>query len=74
MELGRFRLTRPTLGVSLHGQEKTCVLVPANEIIEVELADTSAPTHTTTVKWGSVVLSMFTDDVLTRVVALTDPT
>ena len=73
MELGRFRLNRPTLGVSVDGPKKTCVLVPANEIIEVELPDTSAPRPTTKIKWGNLVLNMFTEDVLKRVVAFTDP-
>jgi hypothetical protein len=47
------------------------VVVPANEIIEVELTDSLASQQTTPVTWGNVVLSMFTDDLLARVVAVT---
>ena len=62
MDSGRFRLTRPTLGVSVHGPRMKCMLVPANEIIDVELPDSLKPKHTTNVRWGNLVLSMFTQD------------
>jgi len=74
MKSRRFRLNRPTLGVSLNGPKRTCIIVPANEIIEVDFPDSMAPKHTANIKWGNVVLSMFTEDVLTRGVAFTDPT
>ena len=74
MESVLFRLKRPTLGVSVDGPKRKCVIVPANEIIEVELPDRLAPKNTTNVRWGNLVLSMFTRDVLTRVAAFTDPT
>jgi hypothetical protein len=48
-----FALNRPTLGVSVHGPKRRCVIVPANGIIEVELPDSSEPNQTTDVKWGN---------------------
>ena len=73
MKPGRFRLSRPTIGVSVDGPRTKCMVVPANEIIEVILPDSLSPRRTTTVKWRDLVLSMFTEDVSTRVVALADP-
>jgi hypothetical protein len=72
MKPGRFRLTRPTIGVSVDGPRTKCMVVPANEIIEVTLVDSLSPRRITTVKWRDTVLSMFTEDVSARVVALSN--
>ena len=70
MEPRRLRLNRPTLGVCSDGPRKACVMVPANEIIEVELPDILECGHTIEVKWASRVLTMFTEDILKRGVAI----
>jgi hypothetical protein len=70
MEPGCFRLTMPTIGVSVDGPQTKCVVVPANEIIEVTLPDSLSPRRITTVRWRDTVLSMFTEDVSARVVPL----
>jgi hypothetical protein len=60
--------------VSVDGPKRKCIIVPADQIIDVELSDSLAPKNTTNVRWGNLVLSMFTEDVLKRMVAFTDPT
>jgi hypothetical protein len=72
MKPGRFRLTRPTIGVSVDGPRTKCMVVPANEVIEVTMPNSLSPRRTTTVKWRDIVLRMFTEDVVTRVVAFTE--
>ena len=73
MEPRRYRLNRSTLGVSSDGEKKTCLTVPGNEIIQVELSDVLERGHTIEVKWGNHMLTMFTEDILDRGILVNSP-
>ena len=66
MESRRYRLNRATLGVCSDGGKRTCVTVPRNEIIEVQLASISEDKRTLEIKWGNRVLTIFREDLLER--------
>ena len=66
MEPRRYRLNRPTLGVCSDGGKRSCVTVPRDEIIEVQLANLSEDKPTLEIKWGDRVLTIFREDLLER--------
>lgn len=66
----RYRLAKPTLGVHSANGEPCCVTVPAHATIEIPLDGILNDHRTVEVRWEDYVLTMFSQDVRERGVAL----
>jgi hypothetical protein len=75
MKLTRYRLSRPTLGVHSANGKPCCMTVPTDATIEIPLDGIFNDHRTIEVRWEDYVLTMFSEDVRERSVALdnTDP-
>jgi hypothetical protein len=70
MKLTRYRLSRPTLGVHSANGKPCCMTVPTDATIEIPLDGILTDHRTVEVRWEDYVLTMFSQDVRERGLAL----
>ena len=66
----RYRLAKPTLGVQSVDDKRYCMTVPADATIEIPVDGILNSHRTVEVRWQDYVLTMFSEDVRERSVAL----
>jgi len=66
----RYRLHKPTLGVHLVDGKRCCMIVPAGAVINISLRGLLNGKATVDVQWKEYVLTMFSEDVRERTLAL----
>ena len=66
----RYRLDKPTVGLQLVDGKRCCMIVPAGAVINIPLEGLLNGEATVDVQWKEYVLTMFSEDVRERTVAL----